>query len=198
MQMSIPAEARPLLQPARLYAWSDLAADRTLVPARSGVYAWYFDEIPAGVSVEECVVFQGSTLLYVGIAPKEPPKNGRSPSSATLRSRLRQHYRLNAAGSTLRLTLGCLLGLELRRVGSGNRMTFTALGEKHLSDWMAAHGRVCWVETPAPWVLEHATIPVVSLPLNLDQNRNHGFHARLSELRARAKARARELPIVAT
>ncbi|WP_386143941.1 GIY-YIG nuclease family protein [Streptomyces yanii] len=42
-------------------------------------------------------------------------------STQNLRTRVRYHYRGNAAGSTLRLTLGCLLGLELRRVGSGKR-----------------------------------------------------------------------------
>jgi hypothetical protein len=45
---------------------------------------------------------------------------------------VRYHYRGNTAGSTLRLTLGCLLGLELRRVGSGKRMTFGKAGEATL------------------------------------------------------------------
>ena len=48
-------------------------------------------------------------------------------------------YRGNAYGSTLRLTLGCLLadqlGIELRRVGSGTRLTFGD-GEQALSEWM--------------------------------------------------------------
>ncbi|GAA2511770.1 hypothetical protein GCM10010406_54960 [Streptomyces thermolineatus] len=39
----------------------------------------------------------------------------RSPQN--LRTRVRYHFRGNAAGSTPRLTLGCLLGLELRRFG---------------------------------------------------------------------------------
>jgi hypothetical protein len=45
------------------------------------------------------------------------------PSRQQLRSRLRRHSAGNAAGSTLRLTLDCLLasqlGVQLRRVGSG-------------------------------------------------------------------------------
>jgi hypothetical protein len=56
-------------------------------------------------------------------------------------SRNRYHYRGNAEGSTLRLTLGCLLssslGLRLRRVGSGKRLTF-ADGEARLSESMSA------------------------------------------------------------
>jgi hypothetical protein len=45
-------------------------------------------------------------------------------SRQSLRTRIRYHFRGNAAGSTLRLSLGCLLGLALRRVGSGARMTY--------------------------------------------------------------------------
>ncbi|WP_374120389.1 GIY-YIG nuclease family protein [Mesorhizobium onobrychidis] len=55
------------------------------------------------------------------MSPKAPPLNGARPSSQNVRSRLRTHYSGNAAGSTLRRTLGCLLaaelGIELRRVG---------------------------------------------------------------------------------
>lgn len=64
-------------------------------------------------------------------------------STQNLRKRVRYHYRGNAAGSTLRLTLGCLLGMELRRVGSGKRMTFGKAGETALSQWMAENTRVC-------------------------------------------------------
>ncbi|WP_420313610.1 GIY-YIG nuclease family protein [Actinopolymorpha alba] len=64
----------------------------------------------------------------------------------------------DAEGSTLRLTLGCLLGLELRRVGSGKRMTFGLRGEAELSAWMGAHARVCWVECPEPWRAEAVLI----------------------------------------
>jgi len=67
-------------------------------------------------------------LLYKGISPKRPPANGRSPTSQALRDRIKYHYSGNAAGSTLRKTLGVLiseeLGIELRRVGSGKRITF--------------------------------------------------------------------------
>jgi hypothetical protein len=49
----------------------------------------------------------GLALLYVGISPKPPSAVG-TPSRQTLRSRLRYHFRGNAEGSTLRLSLGCL------------------------------------------------------------------------------------------
>ncbi|MFE2187950.1 GIY-YIG nuclease family protein, partial [Streptomyces sp. NPDC059455] len=91
----------------------------------------------------------------------------------------------------------CLLGLELRRVGSGKRMTFGKVGEATLSQWMADTARVCWVEQEEPWALEAQLISRLDLPLNLDQNGHNGFHSRLKELRAQARQRARELPISA-
>src|SRR5262249_35211568 len=133
----------------------------------------------------------GFVLLYVGIAP------GPRPSRQTLRDRLRYHFRGNAEGSTLRLSLGCLLseslGIELRRVGSGRRMTFGA-GERALDDWLGRSARIAWMVCDWPWKTEEYLIRTVSLPLNLDQNRHHLFHSKLAELRRVAKARARELP----
>jgi hypothetical protein len=116
-------------------------------------------------------------------------------STQNLRKRVRYHYRGNAAGSTLRLTLGCLLGLELRRVGSGKRMTFGKAGEAVLSQWMAENARVCWIEHDEPWVLESVLISQLDLPLNLDQNRHNPFHGHLKELRSHARQRARELAV---
>jgi hypothetical protein len=152
------------------------------------VYAWYFREVPPYVPTTDCRQALGATLLYVGISPKRPP------SGQDLRSRIRSHYCGNAEGSTLRLTLGCLLGIPLRRVGSGRRRTF-ADGEERLSGWMAQNALVTWRPAPAPWLLEEQLIGSVSLPLNLDQNRQHAFHARLSALRREAKARADALPV---
>jgi hypothetical protein len=61
---------------------------------------------------------------------------------------------------------------------------------------MAHNAFVTWLQTPEPWKVEEAMIRVVSLPLNLDQNRYHPFHAVLSAMRKEARQRARELPIV--
>jgi hypothetical protein len=83
----------------------------------------------AGVPVDGTHWTEFGHLLYVGVSPSEPPRNGKAPSQQNLRKRIRYHFRGNAAGSTLRLTLGSLLaaelGIELRRVGSGNRFTFS-------------------------------------------------------------------------
>jgi hypothetical protein len=163
------------------------------------VYGWYFLELPWPIDTSQCVTWDGCTLLYGGIAPKAPPANGRPASQQTLRRRIRNHYAGNASGSTLRLTLGCLLaerlGIQLRRIGSG-RLTFAA-GEAELSAWMADNAYVTWVETPQPWAAERELITTVDLPLNLDQNRRNAFHAELTLRRARARAAARALPVVA-
>lgn len=145
-----------------------------------------------------CVEVDGRRLLYVGISPTPPPANGTAASRQQLRSRLHQHYRGNAAGSTLRLTLGCILatqlGLQLRRVGSGQRLTF-ADGEQALSAWMASHARVCWMTHPRPWELEQALVARLDLPLNLHGNAHHPFYPNLRAVRAAAKATARALPV---
>ena len=183
-----------LLDPERLWSRAEVLARPCPVPSVPGVYAWYFREVPAGVPTDGCVQHHDLTLLYVGIAPKQPPKNSAPPSRQTLRSRLRYHFRGNAEGSTLRLTLGCLLGLALRRVGSGTRMTFAA-DEEVLSDWMAANAFVTWVEHPEPWVLEEELISRVVLPLNLARNQRHPFHQVLTALRREARERAHGFPL---
>ena len=52
----------------------------------------------------------------------------------------------------------------------------------------------CWCEAAEQWLVEEELIRTVDLPLNLDQNRHHAFHAELSRLQAEQKAKARELP----
>jgi hypothetical protein len=101
-----------LRSPIRLWSRSEVLARPSPVPRSSGVYAWYLRELPPGVPASDCIRCNGLTLLYVGIAPRPPAANGRV-SRRTLRTRLRQHYARNAAGSTLRLTLGCLLAHQL-------------------------------------------------------------------------------------
>src|ERR1700730_468950 len=114
-----------LLHPDRLYSASDIGSRPCPVSASPGLYAFYFKEAPPGIDTRGCHRVDQRALLYVGIAPKPPPLNGRAPSKSHLRQRLRTHYFGNAAGSTLRRTLGCLLSdqlaIHMRRVGSGGR-----------------------------------------------------------------------------
>jgi hypothetical protein len=105
----------------------------------------------------------------------------------------------NAEGSTLRLSLGCLLadhlGIELQRVGSGQRLTFST-GEAAISHWLEENARVAWHVCERPWELEEELISNFNLPLNLDMNIANAFHPVLSQLRRAAKAKARALPIL--
>lgn len=195
-----PLDCSPLERPERLWTRAEILTHPCPVPRVGGVYGWFFREIPQGVPTTGCVAHEGHTLLYAGISPTAPPTNGKPPSAQTLFHRVRYHMRGNAEGSTLRLTLGCLLadelGIALRRVGSGRRMTFGADGEVALSEWLSANARVTWCEHDRPWELEARCIGSLSLPLNLAQNRAHPFHGALTSIRAEAKARARDLPIL--
>ena len=129
------------------------------------------------------------TLLYVGVSP------GKQGSRETLRSRLRFHYQGHAEGSTLRLSLGCLLEHELGTAlrCSGSRMVFGA-AEGRLSKWMADNTAVSWIETESPLPVEEYLLQSLDLPLNIAGNRRHPFCASLRSLRASARERAEKQP----
>jgi hypothetical protein len=192
-------ELDALLQPDRLFSRTEVLARPSPVPRQSGVYAWYFREVPPDVPIDGCHQHNGLVLLYVGISPQRPPTNGAPPSRGHLHKRLRNHYRGNASISTLRLTLGTLLGqslgISLRRTGRRARRTFGD-GESVLSHWMDTNTLVCWQSTPMPWVLEDHLILTGQLPLNLQGNKKHPFHSTLELMRRRARERADQLPIV--
>ena len=185
-----------LTKPALLFSRSAVLNRSCPVPREAGAYAWFFKNIPHRVKTDDCVVKDGLTLLYVGISPD---KIGKPNSKQNLRMRITNHYRGNAEGSTLRRSLGVLLTdrseFPLRRVGSGNRMTFTHLGEQWLDDWMEKNAFVCWLEHSAPWGLEEELLETVSLPLNIKDNNDHIFAIELSRLRKEAVTRARAMPV---
>ena len=187
-----------ILLPQKLWSRAEILSRPSPAPKQAGVYGWYFRTIAQGVPTADCHYYQDCALLYVGISPKKPAQNGRPASSYTLNQRLRQHLNGNAKGSTLRLTLGCLLqkelGIQLQRVGSGERMTFVQ-GEQRLNAWLDANAFVTWMLHKEPWLIEEELIRLLSLPLNLDQNQHHSFHATLSSLRSAARQRAQALPI---
>jgi hypothetical protein len=196
--------AQELLQnisvPDRLWSRSEVLRQSCPVPQVSGAYGWFFQETPPGVPTETCTQFEGLWLLYVGISPKPPPRNGGRPSSQNLRRRIRSHFHGNASGSTLRLTLGVLLserlGVELRRMGSGSRMTFQSEGEARLSEWLDRNAFVAWAEHPEPWVIEDLAMHSLSLPLNIQGNARHPFYPELKSLRDSARSEARNKAVV--
>jgi hypothetical protein len=192
-------EIARFVDPVRVYSGEDVLARPSPVPGRDGVYGWWFRELPPLVVADGCRRYQALRLLYAGISPNRPPQNGRSPSKQTLQKRIKYHYTGNAEGSTLRKTLGCLLadelGIQLRRVGSGTRMTFVE-GEQALSAWMTENAYVSWAVRERPWELEDELIATLDLPLNLQGNPHNQFHSVLTGVRARCVAQAKALPLV--
>jgi hypothetical protein len=185
---------KALLSPAHLYGRQEVLTRPSPIPACPGVYAWYFRKVPPGVPLDGYHSHDGLPLLYVGISPKKPPSNGKSPSKQSLATRIRYHFIGNAEGSTLRLTLGCLLadqlGIRLTRVGSGRRSTFTNPGEDKLDKWLEQNALVCWVEDQKPWELEERLLKKMSLPLNIDGNDHHPYFATLRSCRREARLAA--------
>lgn len=184
---------------APLHTTVEVLSRPSPVPCRPGIYAWFFRKAPAGIDDHGAFERDGLRLLYVGISPKAPPADGSPQSHQNLYTRVRYHCTGNAEGSTLRLTLGCLLadelGIELRRVGSGKRLTFSD-GEAVLREWMAATALVAFIEHPTPWVPEPEIIGRLDLPLNIEHNAHNPQRPFVRAARARCKARARELSIL--
>ncbi|MCM7566747.1 GIY-YIG nuclease family protein [Enterobacter asburiae] len=181
--------------PEKTYSRTEVMSVPSPVPAVNGIYFWWFKEIPPGLPAEGCITFDDYTLLYVGISPDQ---RGKPNSRSNLRKRIKTHYSGNAAGSTLRRTLGVLLSREsnfpLRRVGSGSRMTFTHPGEQWLDAWMEKNAKVHWIPVEAPWELEDTLIASIPLPLNIQGNA-HDFRMTLSGMRSQAAAEARLMEI---
>lgn len=189
-RMPLPPE---LVRPTKLYSSHEILSKDCPVPKSPGVYAWYFRNFLPFAVTADCIQYDNLRLLYIGTAPSTPV------SKSNLRKRLKGHLRGNASGSTLRLSLGCLLneklGIQLRRVGSTERKTFHD-GEKALSEWIAQNAFVIWHVCPEPWKVEHALILALSLPLNLDKNRIHPFYQELSSARDSARKIALQLPVL--
>ena len=119
---------------------------------------------------------QGLRLLYAGISPNRPPQNGRSPSKQNLRDRIKYHYRQRGgldAAEDAGLPPCRRAGIRLRRVGSGNRLTFVK-GEQVLWAWMAENAYVSWVVRERLWELEDELIAELDFPLNLHGNSPSG------------------------
>ncbi|KLQ27982.1 hypothetical protein IM284_01140 [Enterobacter cloacae complex sp. P12RS] len=181
--------------PEKTYSRTEVMSKPSPVPPVNGVYFWWFKEIPPGVPTEGCITSDGYTLLYVGISPDQ---RGKPNSRSNLRKRIKTHYSGNAAGSTLRRTLGVLLSdishFPLRRVGSGSRMTFTHPGEQWLDLWMEQNARIHWFPFEAPWEIEVKLIASIPLPLNIQGNA-HSFKPTLSRMRTQAAVEARLMDI---
>jgi hypothetical protein len=185
------ATIQALLTPSKLWSRSEALARPSPIPSESGVYAWFFRNLPPSVPRNYAPRFNGLHLLYVGISPAH------DGSSNNLRKRIRAHFKGNASSSTLRLTLGCLLhrelGLRLRPTGTTGRLTY-ADGEATLSEWLEDNALLTWVRCLRPWTFERKIIHEISPLLNLQHNESSPFHAWLSEIRRLCKSNARSFP----
>lgn len=201
--MSRGADRPAELLAARAFTREEVFADPCPVPSEPGVQGWWFRTLPAAVDVSGCERRDGLTLLYVGVSPTRPPADGSRRSAQDLRKRIRYHFgggNADAEGSTLRKTLGVLLadelGIQLRRIGSGDRRTFAG-GEAVLNQWMAEHALVSWLVHPEPWLVEDKLIATLDLPLNgQDSNKNNAFYPELKRLRRAAGKNADKLRIL--
>ncbi|WP_242453771.1 GIY-YIG nuclease family protein [Mycolicibacterium sp. P9-64] len=188
---------------ARAFTRAEVLTDPGPVPSMPGVQGWWFRTVPGAIDVSGCEQRDGLTLLYVGISPTAPPKNGKPPSTQDLRKRIRYHFgagKADAEGSTLRKTLGVLLGDELgfklRRIGTGDRRTFAG-GEAILNQWMADNALVSWLVHPEPWLLEEKLIAAFDLPLNGQaSNKDNAFYPELTRLRREAMVSANKLRVL--
>ncbi|TRW78548.1 hypothetical protein FK535_24615 [Mycolicibacterium sp. 018/SC-01/001] len=188
---------------AQRYTRDEVFSDADPVPARPGAHGWWFREIPGGIDVSGCEQRDGWTLLYVGVSPGPPRADGKPHTPQDLRKRIRYHFgagNAGADGSTLRKSLGVLLGPELgfalRRVGSGRRQTFAG-GEAILTRWMAENVTVSWVLHPEPWHVEAKLLKAVELPLNLQGNERNAFAPELKRLRRDAAVKAAKMRVLA-
>jgi hypothetical protein len=188
---------------ARRFSRDEVFAEPCPVPSEPGVFGWWFREVPGGIDASRCETRDGLTLLYVGIAPTPPPDNGKRPVSQDLNKRVRYHFGgagATAEGSTLRKSLGVLLGtdlgIELRRIGSGERRTFAG-GEALLTQWMADNALVSWLVRPQPWLFEEKLIAALDLPLNIQDNKHNAFYPELQRLRKAAVAKSNKRRILA-
>jgi hypothetical protein len=159
-----------------------------VVPAKGGIYGWWFEQELPAVNADDTVVWNGLRLLYVGIAPGRPPKPDRR--ARTLRDRLRNHVFGPVGSSTLRRSLACLLATDLSLCISRTRagkMCLQADGESILSGWLDRYARVGWMVNERPWDLEQQLLASgPRLPLNIRGSQDP-LLAHLKALRKSAK-----------
>jgi hypothetical protein len=188
---------------AQRFTRDEIFAEPSPLPADAGVHGWWFRDIPGDIDVSGCEQRDGVTLLYVGASPGPPRADGKPQVAADLRKRVRYHFgagNAGADGSTLRKSLGVLLGEQLgfalRRIGSGKRQTFAG-GEAVLTQWMADNASVSWVLHPEPWYLEAKLLSTLDLPLNIQDNERNAFAPQLKKMRRDAAVKAGKMRVLA-
>jgi hypothetical protein len=177
---------RAVIHPDKLHRPSQVL-DSIPADVKRGVYAWWFKNIPQDVPIGGTVVAKSRHLLYVGTGPVSPT------SSATLRDRLAAHVTPDASRSTLRRSLGCVLGMsfEVKRLSKSRMHDGLGKDEERLSEWLEQNALISWVQHETPWELESYLIKKLVLPLNVDENERCEFACKLHERRKALFAKAR-------
>jgi hypothetical protein len=179
-------DTAPLLAPDRLWTVGEISADPTVVPNLPGIYGWWFTMTDlSGVPIDGTLQHDSRRLLYVGIAPRQPP--GAGGSKRTLRDRLKNHCRGPLSSSTLRRTLTSLLAVDLglkTSLRESGKLNLARTDEERLTSWMEANARVSWLIHEEPWHLEETLISSGQplLPFNL-RGSTHPFRPVLSTKR---------------
>lgn len=180
-----------LISESSIQSKDEILANAELKQCDRGIYAWFFKELPPQLDERRDRYFkrEGKWLLYIGICPSS------SESNRVLRDRIRTHFTRNSYGSTLRLSLGCLLsnclGITLQVIGKSRRRLTFRDGEKKLSRWMENYAFVAWIQHDSPWIVEDDAFKVLDLPLNLKGNQHNDFYEELKAIRAKARETAR-------
>lgn len=128
--------------------------------------------------------FEGYRVLYTGIAGRENTQRN------SLRKRCyRDHFASNdSSGSTLRTSLGVLLGFKLiSRKSDTRKIKFSEIDEKELTNWMKQSLIIYFAEVENPWVYYEKLIDMFNPPLNINKNNNPiniEFREKLKRLRS--------------
>ncbi len=190
-----------LLHPEKLYSRKDILKNPNPIPSQNGIYAWYFKSTPninifkkyyqieantKSSFLKDSFKFKDYQLLYIGISPQD------KKSKNNIRNRIRGHMNGNSYGSTLRLSLGCLLSSELNITLNkyGSSIHFGD-GEERLSEWISHNAFVTFQTCEEPWDVEEEAINTLLLPLNIRDNENSVFKKPLEAIRKNAKKMAR-------
>lgn len=155
------------------------------IPTGAGNYFVVLREgchLPATEFSLQIAQFRGMNIIYTGVA---------GPSSGLRRRITRAHLGNNAGRSTLRLSLGVLMGFTLvpRDIGKPNNghVRFCSEDEKELTAWMKGNMLFYFLPNDGYETMEDELIATLNPPLNLSKNANpvnKEFRALLSELRS--------------
>ena len=186
MTYSLINRFESLLRPDSLYSAEAILHGGIPVPLVPGIYGWWFRDPPAAVPLNGTLKHHSHHLVYVGIAPRRPSRNG-SQSASTLYSRIiRNHLGGTIRNSTLRRSLASLLaseiGLDIKR--SGKHQSMTRDDETKLNRWIANHAALSFSTHEAPWDAEETLLrSQLPLPLNISGS-SHPFRHQLRKLRS--------------